>query len=214
MSGRSLLWVVAVGVVLLALVALFELVYRPWQLTWGTTEEEVLREMPGDEIVPNPTFNATRAVEINGRPEDVWPWIVQIGYRKAGFYSHDWLDNDRIPSAEEIVPEFQDLDVGDMIPLSRTAKARVEILEPNEFMLLVIGGESAGHETWTWAWGLYSEGMNCTRLVTRLRVELDSSLTHLYLDAFEIVMMRKCLLGIKRRVETGLSSPRGLDQPD
>jgi hypothetical protein len=144
---------------------------------------------------------ATRAVEIDGRPEEIWPWIVQIGYRKAGFYSHDWLDNDRIPSAEEIIPEFQDLQVGDMIPLSRTAAAKVEVLEPNEFMLLVVEGESAGHETWTWAWGLYSKDPSTTRLVTRLRVDLDSRLSDLYLDAFEIVMMSKCLLGIKRRVE-------------
>ena len=132
---------------------------------------------------------------------EVWPWIVQIGYRRAGFYSHDWLDNDRIPSAEEIIPEFQNLRVGDTIPLSRTAAARVEVLEPNEFMLLVVEGESAEYETWTWIWGLYPAGPNTTRLVTRLRVELDSSLSKLYLDSFEIVMMSKCLLGIKRRAE-------------
>jgi len=201
MSRRTLWWLLVPGAFFVVLIALFQFVYRPWQRTWGATDEEVLREMPGDEIVAHPTFNATRAVEIGARPEEVWPWIVQIEYRKAGFYSHDWLDNDRIPSAEKIVPEFQDLRVGDTIPLSRTAAARVEILEPNEFMLLVVEGDSAGHETWTWVWGLYSAGPTTTRLVTRLRVELDSGLTDLYLDAFEIVMMSKCLLGIKRRVE-------------
>jgi hypothetical protein len=201
MSKRSLRWLCISGALLVALIALFQFAYRPWQRTWGATAEEVLRGMPGDEIVANPTFNATRAVEIRARPEEVWPWIVQIGFRKAGFYSHDWLDNDRIPSAEEIILRFQNLRVGDTIPLSQTAEARIEILEPNEFMLLVVESESAGHETWTWAWGLYRAEPNTTRLVTRLRVELDSSFSNLYLDAFEIVMMSKCLRGIKGRVE-------------
>jgi len=201
MSRKTLWWLLVPGAFIVALVAFFQFVYRPWQRTWGATEEEVLRAMPGDEIVTDPTFNATRAVEIDARPEEIWPWIVQIGYRKAGFYSHDWLDNDRIPSAEEIIPEFQNLRVGDTIPLSRSAAARVEVLEPNEFMLLVVEDESAEHQTWTWAWGLYPDGPSATRLVTRLRVDLDSRLSNLYLDAFEIVMMSKCLLGIKRRVE-------------
>lgn len=201
MSRKSLWWIWVLGALLVALIAFFQFAYRPWQRTWGATAEEVLREMPGDGIVANPSFNATRAVEIDARPEQVWPWIVQIGYHKAGFYSHDWLDNDRIPSAEEIIPEFQSLRAGDTLPLSRTTTARVEVLEPNEFMLLVVEGESAGHETWTWAWGLYSAGPTSTRLVTRLRVDPDSNLSNLYLDAFEIVMMSKCLLGIKRRAE-------------
>ena len=201
MSRRTLRWLLASSTTLVVLVAIFQFVYRPWQRTWGATEEEVLRGMPGDEIVSNPTFSATRAVEIEADPEQVWPWIVQIGYRKAGFYSHDWLDNDRIPSAEEIIPEFQSLRVGDTIPLSQTVLAKVEILERNEFMLLVVDGHSAGGEAWTWAWSLYSAGPKTTRLVTRLRVESDNWLTNLYLDAFEIVMMSKCLLGIKRRAE-------------
>ena len=201
MSRRALHWLLTSSMTLIALVVVFQFIYRPWQRTWGATEEEVLREMPGDEIVANPTFSATRAVEIDADPEEVWPWIVQIGYRKAGFYSHDWLDNDGIPSAEEIIPELQSLGVGDTIPLSQAVSARVEILERNELMLLVVDGHSAGTKAWTWAWGLYSAGPKTTRLVTRLRVESDSWLTNLNLDAFEIVMMSKCLRGIKRRVE-------------
>lgn len=199
---RKIRWFLVFGTIVFALVAVFQRVYRPWQRTWGARQEEVMRKMPGDEIVRYPTFNATRAVEIEAKSEEIWPWIVQIGYRKAGFYSHDWLDNDRIPSAEEILPEFQNLGPGDTIPLSRSVSARVEILEPNEYMLLVVGAESAEHETWTWAWGLYPEGQRTTRVVTRLRVETENPLSALLLDAFEIVMMRKCLLGIKRRVET------------
>lgn len=208
MSRKALHWLLILSTSLIGLVAVFQFVYRPWQRTWGATEEEVLREMPGDEIVADPTFSATRAVEIDADPEQVWPWIVQIGYLKAGFYSHDWLDNDGIASAEEIIPEFQGLGIGDTIPLSQAASARVEILERNELMLLVVDSHAAGGEAWTWAWGLYPAGPKTTRLVTRLRVESDRGLTNLYLDAFELVMMSKCLLGIKRRVEAeGVETP-------
>lgn len=206
---RKIGWFLVCGAIVFALVAVFQSSYRPWQRTWGARQEEVLREMPGDEIVSDPAFDATRAVEIAARPEEIWPWIVQIGYRRAGFYSYDWLDNDRIASAEAILPQFQALGSGDTIPLSRSASARVEILEPNEHMLMVVGVESAEQETWTWAWGLYPEGPRTTRLVTRLRVETENQLSVLLLDAFEIVMMRKCLLGIKRRVETATEGSPG-----
>ena len=190
------------GAALVVLAFLFYTVYRPWQLTWGATEEEVRRPMPGDEIVRDPTFDATRAVTIRGRPEEIWPWIVQIGYRKAGFYSYDRLDNDGIPSAERIIPEYQDLRVGDTIPLSATAEAVVRVLEPNHFMLLVVDAHPGVRGPWIWAWGLYPQDAQHTRLVTRLRVRLESKRSNLLMDTFEIVMMRKCLLGIKRRVET------------
>ena len=74
-------------------------VIRPWQLRWGATNEEVARAMPGDDVVKRPTFNATRAVTIQARPEEIWPWLVQIGVTRAGWYSYDWLDNLGKPSA-------------------------------------------------------------------------------------------------------------------
>ncbi|MCK5498177.1 MAG: hypothetical protein KAI77_03200, partial [Gammaproteobacteria bacterium] len=79
---------------LVAFIAFFYLVYRPWQLSWGATADEVARPMVGDGLVTNPTFNATRAVTVNAPAERIWPWIVQIGYKRAGFYSWDILDND------------------------------------------------------------------------------------------------------------------------
>ena len=78
-------------------------VVRPWQLRWGATDEEVSRSMPGDDIMLHPNFNATRAITINARPEQIWPWIVQMGFGRAGWYSYDWLDNLGRPSAERIV---------------------------------------------------------------------------------------------------------------
>ncbi len=182
---------------LVAFVALFCSVYRPWQLSWGATADEVTRPMVGDGLVKNPTFNATRAVTVNAPAERIWPWIVQVGYKKAGFYSWDILDNDGIPSAERIVSEYQNLKVGDFVPLGEETDAEVVEMEPNRRLLLVF--QSGG--TVTWAWGLYKIDAERTRLVTRLRWRTTSALSQFALDAFEIIMMRKCLLGIKRRAE-------------
>jgi hypothetical protein len=183
------------------LIVLFFAVYRPWALSWGASDEEIERAMPGDEIVDSPTFVATRAVLVESPPEAIWPWLVQIGYRKAGFYSWDQLDNDGIASSEEIIPAFQNLKVGDMIPLSATAFAEVRLLEPNRFMLLEIPSHSMTHSSWSWAWGLYPVDGRQTRLVTRLRVRFDGVLRNLAVDALEIIMMRKHMLELKRRAE-------------
>ena len=196
------------AVTLLLLGALFQLVYRPWQRSWGATDEEVARRMPGDEIVQGAGFVATRAVTIRGRPEEIWPWIVQIGYRRAGFYSYDRLDHDGVPSARRILPEYQDLAVGDRLPLSNTADAEVRALEAGRSLLLVVGRDPAMPGAFTWAWGLYAEDAEHTRLVTRLRWRAHSAIGRLMLDTFEIWMMRKCLLGIKERVEGPAAGPR------
>jgi hypothetical protein len=74
--------VAALGVVLLGVYLRF---IRPWQLRWGATDEEVARAMSGDDVVKQPTFNATRAVTIQARPEEIWPWLVQIGVTRAGW---------------------------------------------------------------------------------------------------------------------------------
>ena len=198
------------GTAFVVLILFFLFVYRPWQLNWGATEEEIQRSMPGDEIVADPTFNATRAVTIEASPEQVWPWLVQMGYLRAGFYSHDWLDNDGVPSAEVILPQYQGLAAGDSMPLTRGLDAEVRVLEPPRFLLLVFGSSasreasSEASETpynlWTWSWGLYETDSGHTRLVSRLHVRMSFRRT-LLLDLFEIVMMRKHLLGIKRRAE-------------
>ena len=183
------------------LVTLLFTVYVPWAVTWGATEEEIDRRMAGDDIVSAPTFDATRAVTINVEPEDVWPWIIQIGYKEAGFYSWDKLDNDGIPSTDTILPDRQDLSVGDSIRLSESFYARVVYLDPDRFLLLVVDSEHGSEDPWTWAWGLYPLNDQRTRLVTRLRYRSDSRITNLTLDFLEIIMMRQHMLGIKRRVE-------------
>jgi len=183
-------------ILLLAVASLFYfLLYRPWSLTWGATDEEVNRQMGGDDILEEPTFVATRAISIEASPEDIWPWIIQIGYKRAGFYSYDRLDNDGIPSSEHILPEYQGLQVGDLIPMNKGVNALVVELDPYETMVM-------DFQPWVWSWGLYETEAGHTRLVTRVSYRTESAFRNFLADAFEIFMMRKCLLEIKQRVET------------
>lgn len=182
---------------LIAAGALFYCVYLPWNLRWGATDVEVNRIMAGDEICGDANFSPTRAITIDANPKDVWPWIVQIGYKRAGFYSYDSIDNAGIPSAELIIPEFQDVKVGDHIPLDRAGGVIVRVLEPNR--LLVMATESG---FLTWAWDLREAGPQQTRVVTRVRARLGDAQMKFVWDSFEFFMMRKCLLGIKRRAES------------
>ena len=181
-------------------VVAYLLVLRPWQLRWGATNEELERPMPGDDLVTNPDLDATRGVTVDARPEEIWPWLVQIGHRRAGFYSYDRLDNAGIPSAERILAEFQDIKIGDEIPLDRNSHMEVVVLEPPRVMTWNLPGRGL-----SWAWGLYPLDGRRTRLVTRLRWryrwKFPVILGYFMIDVGDFIMMRKCMLGIKRRAE-------------
>ena len=106
-SGRKL-----AGLACLA-AAVYALVLRPRLVRWGASDEEVARTYPGDELIPDGTRAATMAVTIEAPPAEVWPWLVQMGWGRAGWYSWDRLDNGGRASAHELHPEWQDLSVGD-----------------------------------------------------------------------------------------------------
>jgi hypothetical protein len=192
---------VAVSVVVgLAFVA----VYRPWELSWGATPEELTRSMPGDEVVSRPTFNATRAITVNRRSEDIWPWIVQIGFGRGGWYSYDALDNLGHRSAERILPDLQHVKAGDLIPMGPGEGTGMWVKEfvPDRSTLWW----DKKNRLTTWAWALDAMPDGRTRLVTRVRS--SSSWRHpmtvfwlLMVEVADFPMMRKCLLGIKRRAE-------------
>ena len=191
---------VAIGA---ALAALYFKVVRPWTMRWGATDDEVARWMSGDDVVGHVDFNATRAVTIHARPEHIWPWLVQIGSGRAGWYSYDWIDNGRVPSSEVIVPELQHLKVGDLVPMvpGKDVGVWVKELEPNRRMLW---WDRKGE--YSWEWQLDPIDDESTRIVTRLRATyppLWSSKTLYVMLATtgDIVMIRKCLLGIKARAE-------------
>ena len=122
-------------------------------------------------------------------------------------YCYDWFDNDGVPSVERILPEYQNLKVGDLIPLSAFLYVKVIELDPNRSMLWVFPEGSGPWTNSTWAWELHRKDPQHTRLVTRLRVRTDTTISRIMLDFFEIVMMRKSMLGIKQRAEGATSSP-------
>ncbi len=160
--------------------------------------------MPGDEIVHRPGFNATRVVTVHAGPEDIWPWLVQVGFGRAGWYSYDLLDNLGRHSLECIAPDLQHLELDDLIPLGpgKNSGMRVKAFERNRWMLWWTGKD----EQTSWAWGLYPMPDGGTRLVTRVRApySLRQPVSLVWLPLMELAdfpMMRKCLLGIKRRAE-------------
>ena len=176
------------------------LVVRPWQLRWGASDDEVARGMPGDEVVARPTFVATRAVTIEAPPEAIWPWLVQTGFGRAGWYSYDWIDNLGRPSAERIIPQLQHIAVGSYIPLGPGDNSGfwVRAFLADRWMLWA---DKKGGVTWFW--GLYPVDGRRTRRITRVRLRYDWLspwiVFNLALDVGDIVMMRQCLLGIKWR---------------
>jgi hypothetical protein len=191
----------------LALAVLYWVPIRRWFGCWGATAADLTRTMAGDAAVVNPTYSATLAVTIGAGPEHIWPWLVQLGYQRGGLYSYDWLDRlfgylDR-PSAMAILPQFQQLAVGDEIPIGRAGGFPVTAIEP--YRALVLSGTADGF-AWVWQFGLYPLDETQTRLVSRNRVRVPSSIgSWLFMRVIEpaaFLMTRRMLLGLKRRAET------------
>lgn len=188
--------------ILLGIVLFYLTRFRPWQLRWGATDEEINRSMPGDDIVGKPSFNATRAVTINGPAESIYPWIVQMGTTRAGWYSYDVLDNLAKPSAESVLAEHQNIQIGDVIPMSPDGKQGMWVrdFKKNKWMLW---WDKQGDSSWVWE--IYPEGEAHSRLVTRVRVQYrwfsPTIAFNSLIEFFDILMMRKSMLGIKRRAE-------------
>ena len=159
--------------------------------------------MPGDELVPVSHFTATRAITIDAPPEAVWPWLIQVGYRRAGFYSYDLLDNLGRPSARTVLPEWQTLRSGDITaPMANPPTAATSFV--------IAGIDPPGHVVWakpdsTWSWTLRALPDGRTRLVTRLRQRYRATpatlITVILAEFGDYPMMRKMLLGIKQRAQ-------------
>ena len=179
--------------------------YRHWHLRWNATADEVAATMPGDDVIDRPQYRATRAITIDAPPDAVWPWLVQVGCLKAGFYADDLLDNLGRPSARRIVPELQEISVGQWVPMSPT---------PSDTTAFRVAAFETGRSLlWqqplsTWSWRLTPLDGARTRLVTRLRIRVDwhhpaISLFSVVLNEFgDFPMMRRMLLGIRERAET------------
>jgi hypothetical protein len=193
-------------IALVVLGVIYWLPVRRWFATWGTTPDELTRQMAGDAIIADPTDTATQAVTVNAPPEAVWPWLVQLGYQRGGLYSYDWLDRlfkflDR-PSATRVMPEFQTLEVGDRIFLGARMSLTVAALDANRALVLA---NKTGDMEWVWQFGLYPVDACRTRLVSRgiehMPATIGSWLSMRIMEPAAFIMTRKMLLTLKKRAE-------------
>lgn len=199
---------VTAALIIIGLVACgYYFIARPYQLNLGATAFEIERDMPGDELDPDPDFLATRAVTIQGTPEEIWPWLIQMSYNRAGFYGYDILENigsERgMQSAEEIIPEFQEFDVGEEVPISAVHSMAFYAIEPDEFLIWT-GEDEVAPGGFTWA--LYPLEDGQTRLISRIRWSYKFNspadvLMAVFTDLSDHIAVRKILQGIKARVE-------------
>jgi hypothetical protein len=194
---------------------------RPWHRHWGATEEEVAGPLPGDELIPHPMGETTRAITIEAPAGKIWPWLLQMGQGRGGLYTYDWLENLAgldIHSVDRIVPELQELKVGDVVPLSKDGGLRVASIEPERALVLQQmndtgdwstidpnGTKPKSWFTWTWAFVLDERSDGTTRLVIRVRSDAHprwQALPTMHLvELPHFVMERRMLRGIKERAE-------------
>lgn len=184
----------------------YPLLWRTRCLTWGASHAEAGRAMPGDDLLPDAPLVSTRAITVDAPPSAIWPWLVQMGPGRGGAYTYDWVENLlglNMHSANEILPQFQDLKIGEVIPLgARGPRMRIEVLESDH--TLVLRSEDG---FWVWAFGLYPQD-GATRLVSRNRIATpDPSLASRTFSCYvmepgSLVMERKMLLTLKERAES------------
>ena len=229
---RFLLRIPLVGGALLPWV--YFLLVRPWHLNWSVTEEEAHGPLPYDHLVPRPVAQITHAITINAPTDEVWKWLVQLGQGRGGMYSYDWLENLAdldMHSTEEIVPELQDLEVGDLVRLApermgAEAGLRVAAIEPGRALVLHQPADPESgcpHDRedpdlenyygWNWVFVLEEVDPDTTRLIVRSRVDgrpryLIRTFYTLLLEFPHFVMERRMLKGIKRRAERAPAAPR------
>jgi len=160
--------------------------------------------MPGDAIVRQPWLNATRAITVAAPPARIWPWLLQLGYGRAGWYSYDWIDNDAIPSADRIIPELQTLEVGDVLPTGPEGGFKVVKIQTGQCLVLHID-EPQAEISATILLAPLDDGR--ARFIFRIRARFAKKYLPYFLifDPGDFVMMRKMMLGIKRRAESGVS---------
>ena len=181
---------------------------RPWMYFWGATREETVAGLPGDDLVETAQPRTTRAVTIDAAPEAIWPWLVQIGEDRGGFYSYSRLERAvgaDIHNANTIHPEWQDRQVGDTVWLARRGgdrgrqvvaalvpKSHLVLMGPDDYAKVLRGEKASG----SWSFHLIPDG-NRTRLLARGNGGYTGNVVY---DIAHFVMERRMLLGIRRRV--------------
>jgi hypothetical protein len=207
MRRRDVTSVIAVGAA-----AAYLLAVRPWQLRWGATDQESDGSLPGDALVANPDLITTRAITVGTSAEQVWPWIVQLGQGRGGFYSYDALENlvgCNIHSADRIVSQWQTIRVGDQVKLHPEVGLDVADVEEGRALVLRGGvpmGTAPPPYDCTWAFVLQEQPDGTTRLLVRERYAYTQRWAPLLVEPVAVVafvMTQRMLRGIRDRAERG-----------
>jgi hypothetical protein len=196
--------------VVLAVVILTFSFLIPWTHNYGATAEELGRTFHGDELISDPIVNWTHGITINAPPEEVWPWIIQIGDTRAAYYSFTFIENmfgdpDLYHNADRIHPEWQNppIDQGIIVDF-----LKIKECEANQFML---ASEDVPDMNWTWLWWIEPEGNNATRLIIRMRIEVPGqagiSALGEAINLTGFVMEVGMLNGLKARAEGNIPPP-------
>jgi len=219
------------GAAIAGALGLYELVLRPRMFCWGASPEECSRAWPGDEFTPHTRGVCTRAITIRATPEQIWPWIMQIGQDRAGYYSYTWLENlfrAEMSNTLRLVPAWQHRKVGDDLWMAAKhrygGRARMTVARIDPFRALVnvayddresaLNAQSAPHGSWNFLLEPISSGdSSCpiTRLIMRSilpeRMSLAARAASLFWDPAHFIMERKMMRTIKRLAEGQAAKP-------
>ena len=191
---------------------------RPWYRKWGATDVEQEMSLPGDELVPDPRLENTRAITIQTPASAIWPWLVQMGQGRGGLYSYELLENligCDIHNADPIIPEHQNLKVGDQVRLTPEDNPAFDVAAIVPDSTLILRGDIPSPQgkptTWIWVFYLNPIDEGTTRLILRSRLDYAPSVGNtlmwrVFTDPVAFNMERKMLQGIKARAEASASN--------
>jgi hypothetical protein len=193
---------------------------RHWSPTWGATQAELERTLPGDELIERAPGDMTHGATIDAPPEEVWPWIAQIGDDRGGFYSYTFIENPAqelmmggepvYHNANRILPQFQNPQPGEGLIMD---SLKVHAVEPGKWLLASQISEE-GKVGWVWVWHVEPVGTNQSRLLVRqamrLFPEAGNPVMSTVTDLGAFVMERRMTEGLKLRAEGG-TEPAGIE---
>jgi hypothetical protein len=210
--------VVLLLLIAVTVAALMAFVVWPWMIRWGATDAEVSMALPGDDLVPDISMQTTKALTIDAAPDQVYPWLLQLGVDRGGMYSYTWIENLfglRVTNVTEIVPAYQDVEVGDFlrfVPPDFGGGAPgpglyvMEMVENEAFILcFTIEGEPVDVCPATWQFVLVPQPGGTTRLILRNRITAGESWQNTPFGRLfmypTFIMERKMLLTIRADAE-------------